>query len=113
MSFDQDQSASENMNTTIGRRQGPPRNGQGNAVVGDAVFAQQVIAIDVLTKRLYGYTHRLEQALDVALGMADAPSPGVKGNTIEGAPSNVPDAWKQLCQAVDALEHQISRAYRG
>lgn len=112
MSFDQDQSASENMNTTIGRRQAP-RNGRDIPVVADAVFAQQVVAMDVLTKRLYGYTHRLEQALDVALGMADAPSPGSVSNTIEGTPSNVPDAWKQLCQAVDALEHQISRAYRG
>lgn len=113
MSFDQDQSASENMNTTIGRRQGPPRNGRDVSPNGDAVFAQQVVAIDVLTKRLYGYTHRLEQALDVALGMADSPSPGSVSNTIEGTPSNVPNAWKQLCQAVDALEHQISRAYRG
>lgn len=109
MSFDQDQ---VEHSTTIGRRQGPPRNGR-ETVNGDAVFAQQVIAIDVLTKRLYGYTHRLEKALDVALGMADSPSPGLKGNTIEGTPSSVPEAWNQLCQAVDALEFQISRTYRG
>lgn len=110
MSYDQ---ATEGL--VSGRLAGARQNRNGQDTIpgnSDIAFTQQVVAMDMLAKRIYGCTHRLSQALDVAIGMSDAPSPAYK-NTVESTPSNVPVAWNQLCQAVDSLEHEISRAYKG
>lgn len=83
-------------------------NGAIRGTVGEPIFLMQIAAMQEVTQRLYGMTHKLRGAADLIKGEM----PPEKGSDqVSPNPVTVEQAWQMACEQLERLDNQVNRFY--